>query len=192
MSATANDDAVKAVSNQEGEFSSKVPPSEPLEKGGHKPGVLATPADHAGEFHIQTLPAGTAPASSTHAPQNDPEIAPGSTTALDSLPGATSGDVHTGLGHPGSGQTSQELHHDGNRGGLAGVGATDKQSTVDAHDPGFSSQRALGKDVETGTRGTVGGAPAEERLPASAEEVASEAPKDRSTSGVASEHAGRR
>ncbi|KAG6900774.1 hypothetical protein C0993_002198 [Termitomyces sp. T159_Od127] len=36
--------------------------------------------------------------------------------ARDTLGGATSSDVHAGLGHPGSGQTSQELHHDGRRG----------------------------------------------------------------------------
>lgn len=34
MSATINEDAVKSVSNQEGQIGSHVPPSEPLEKGG--------------------------------------------------------------------------------------------------------------------------------------------------------------
>lgn len=34
MSATINEDAVKSVSNQEGQVGSHVPPSEPLEKGG--------------------------------------------------------------------------------------------------------------------------------------------------------------
>lgn len=35
------------------------------------------------------------------------------TKASDTLTGATSSDVHAGLGHPGQGQTSSELHHDG-------------------------------------------------------------------------------
>jgi len=34
-------------------------------------------------------------------------------SAEDSLTGATSQDVHGGLGHPGAGQTSSELHHNG-------------------------------------------------------------------------------
>ncbi|KAB2569237.1 uncharacterized protein LTHEOB_5268 [Lasiodiplodia theobromae] len=203
MSATINDDAVKAVSNQEGQIGSHVPPSEPLEKGGHKPGVLATKADKAPEFHAQTLPAGSAPASHTHIPNPTTSSLPPDTTtttsASDTLLGATSADVYTGLGHPGQGQTSTELRHDGSHGrakqgtGLVGVGAdtvTNKGSAVDAHDPGYASQRALDKDVETGARGTVGGPPAEERLPEGAETVASEAPKDRATSGVASALAG--
>ncbi|KAL1634411.1 hypothetical protein SLS58_010699 [Diplodia intermedia] len=205
MSATANEDAVKSVSNQEGQIGSHVPPSEPLEKGGHKPGVPATAADKAGEFHIQTLPAGSAPASATHAPNNTTttETAPGSTAAADTIPGATSADVHTGLGHPGAGQTSSELHHDGGShggakqgAGLEGVGAAAvDQSSVDAGDPAFAGQRALGKDVvgeAGGARGTVGGPPAEERVPVGAETVASEAPRDRSSGGVASLVAGSR
>ncbi|KAK0622181.1 hypothetical protein DIS24_g11323 [Lasiodiplodia hormozganensis] len=201
MSATINEDAVKSVSNQEGQIGSHVPPSEPLEKGGHKPGVLATPADKAPEFHAQTLPAGSAPASHTHIPNPTSSLPPDTTTtsASDTLLGATSADVHTGLGHPGQGQTSTELRHDGSHGrakqgtGLVGVGAEtvmNKGDAVDAKDPGFSSQRALDKDVETGARGTVGGPPAEERLPEGAETVASEAPRDRATGGVASVHAG--
>ncbi|KDQ60365.1 hypothetical protein JAAARDRAFT_46089 [Jaapia argillacea MUCL 33604] len=35
------------------------------------------------------------------------------TTAGDTMTGATSQDVHKGLGHPGSGMTSKEVHHDG-------------------------------------------------------------------------------
>jgi hypothetical protein len=44
------------------------------------------------------------------------------------MPGATSASVHTGLGHPGQGQTSNELRHDGKHtssreaAGLEGVG----------------------------------------------------------------------
>lgn len=38
------------------------------------------------------------------------------TSAADTLTGATSQDVHNHLGHPGTGQTSSELHHDGQHG----------------------------------------------------------------------------
>ncbi|KAI5117283.1 hypothetical protein M0805_005608 [Coniferiporia weirii] len=38
------------------------------------------------------------------------------TTASDTLTGTTSADVHTGYGHPGQGQTSSELRHDGQHG----------------------------------------------------------------------------
>lgn len=46
------------------------------------------------------------------------------------MPGATSGDVHTGIGHPGSGQTSSEIRHEGkpkrerDATGLEGTGAS--------------------------------------------------------------------
>lgn len=52
------------------------------------------------------------------------------TPASATLPGATSKDVYQGYGHPGSGETSKELHHDGTAGrkhqgyGLEGVGAS--------------------------------------------------------------------
>ena len=45
---------------------------------------------------------------------SDPFAAP--TTAEDTMTGATSADVHNGLGHPGSGQTSTETRHDGMHG----------------------------------------------------------------------------
>ena len=84
--------------------------------------------DRAPEFSAQTFPAGTAPPENTFKPnpisetpgQADNEDTLGSddkestyTRALDTLGGATSGDVHTGLGHPGSGQTSTELRNEG-------------------------------------------------------------------------------
>lgn len=34
-------------------------------------------------------------------------------SASDTLNGATSQDVHSGYGHPGQGQTSAQIHHDG-------------------------------------------------------------------------------
>lgn len=103
------------------------------------------------------------------------------TSASDTLGGATSGDVHTGLGHPGQGQTSQELHHDGQHGrknqgqGLQGVGATATEfKTADPHDPDMKHLRALDKDEAEVGRGTVGGPPAQDRVPESAETVATE------------------
>jgi len=96
------------------------------------------------------LPAGSAPAASTFKPANDTEI-PGqsadnyageggagtTTSAADTITGATSADVHTGLGHPGSGQSSKELHDNskGEGSGLQGVGAESApQHGVDARD----------------------------------------------------------
>lgn len=110
----------------------------------HKPGVIASERDAAPEFTAQTLPPGTAPKENTFVPQPNNEVPPStnyatnpravdpdSTTvnASDSIPGATSADVSTGLGHPGQGQTSTEIRHDGAHGrkkqthGLEGVGA---------------------------------------------------------------------
>ena len=91
--------------------------------------------------------------------------------------------MNTGLGKPMQGQTSNEVRHDGQKsgskqpGGLAGVGASGAEVTgvkgvVDGSDPDFAGQRALGKDgVQVGRGGQPG---AEERVPASAGEVASE------------------
>ena len=80
--------------------------------------------DAAPEFTAKTLPPGSAPESNTFKPNNISEV-PGQadnpdvershgkestkTSASDTLGGSTSADVHTGLGHPGQGQTSSEL-----------------------------------------------------------------------------------
>jgi hypothetical protein len=151
----------------------------------HAPGVKVG-NEAATEFNAQTVPAGTAPSDRILAPNTQNEI-PGQamnpnisketrTSAQDTIGGATSADVHSGYGHPGSGQTSKELHGDGNfpgkreKNGLAGVGAN--QSDV---------FREWGQDIDfpTGTKAKssvnrediVG---AEERLPESAESVAAE------------------
>jgi hypothetical protein len=94
--------------------------------------------------------------------------------ASDTLQGATSADVHTGLGHPGQGQTSSELHDGSRRGqGLAGLasGVKDQQTGGNIKelkdDPKFAIQRNLG-DAPTGQRGNVGGPPAEEMEPSQA------------------------
>lgn len=151
MSASRNADS---TSNQ-GEFKSKVPRDEPQTIHGvslknlvstiilipqHQPGVLVG-NDAKPTFSAQTLPAGTAPADRTFEPnatsevpsQADNPYAEETTPASATLGGATSADVHTGLGHPGSGQTSTELRHEGQHtsknvgghgAGLAGVGAS--------------------------------------------------------------------
>jgi len=109
-----------SMSNAQGEFNPHKPRDEPMEKSGHQPGQLVG-NDAAPEFHAEQLPAGSAPKSSTFQPNpisetpgqaNNPDAAETATAAND-FPGATSADVHTGLGHPGSGQTSASIAHDG-------------------------------------------------------------------------------
>jgi hypothetical protein len=74
--------------------------------------------------------------------------------------------VHTGLGHPGSGQTSQELHDGSSAGSLAGRKAGLEQGNVRdlKDDPKHAKQRNL-KEPAAGTRGNTGGPAAEEREP---------------------------
>ncbi|KAL1296729.1 hypothetical protein AAFC00_000199 [Neodothiora populina] len=115
--ASRNVDAAEN-SNPDGFMPSR-PRDEPMQTGGHKPGVMVG-NDAAPEFHLQTLPAGTAPPDRTFKPQNDPEVPPSNASgdakgpsAADTITGATSGDVHSGLGQPIQGQSSSELHHDG-------------------------------------------------------------------------------
>ncbi|KAK8194425.1 hypothetical protein M8818_007616 [Zalaria obscura] len=192
------DAASNQPTQQTGQFGSHIKPSEPMEKGGHKPGVLASENDRAPEFSAQTLPAGSAPADRTFKPNNISEVPPVTdvrddndpeaerTTAADTIGGATSADVHTGLGHPGQGQTSNELRHDGSKGrakqthGLEGVGASGVPAAnlVDAHDPQFANQRGIDEE-EAKPRGNLGGPPAEDRLNETSETVAAEAPSGR-------------
>lgn len=121
-------------------------------------------------------PDGEAPPVAKYQSEADPQS--GSAAAQDTLIGATSADVHSGLGHPGAGQSSKELRHDGQGGGknpgvgLEGVGATVRQDTINAHDPAFANQRAMNKDEAVIGRSDVPSA--EERLPEGAETVASE------------------
>ncbi|KAF2087047.1 hypothetical protein K490DRAFT_57123 [Saccharata proteae CBS 121410] len=190
MSATRTNESTMGVSNQEGQVGSHVPRSEPMTTHGHKPGVQASEADKAPEFHAKTVPPGTAPASATYQPNPTNEVPPvaSNPSASSTIGGATSADVHTGLGHPGQGMTSQELHGDGHkpgskaRSGLAGVGAsvgTDSK-IVSGREPEFAkTQRAIDEDVPSGTRGKQNHPGAEERLPESADTVAHEAPKGR-------------
>jgi len=143
------------------------------------------------EFNAQILPPGSAPSDRTFRPTDNSEVPPVTQTdnndsavsqpPPNDFPGATSGDVHTGLGHPGQGQTSTELRHDGQHtrkkigsGGTDGLQHGAQGKTVDPHDPKFAGQRALDKDDAQVGRGSLGGPAAEERLPESSETVAAE------------------
>ncbi|KAL4795458.1 hypothetical protein BDV19DRAFT_171374 [Aspergillus venezuelensis] len=103
-------------------------PHGPLVQDKHDIGVKASPGDRVPESHLQTFPPGTAPASSSYQPNpidhtGEQAMNPNvdrmhgkesvRTTAESTLPGATSKDVHQRAGHPGTGQTSAELRHDG-------------------------------------------------------------------------------
>lgn len=190
MSAAKN----SAAAANQGEFRSRVPGSEPLTTKGvsrshmiepphahvlqHKPGVLAAESDRTPEFSAQSVPAGSAPASSTYQPNPDLNNQRMYQDASTTLQGATSGDVHTGLGHPGQGQTSSELHDNRTKGtGLVGRSSQTERSAqnekTSGSDPAFAHQRNL-DDVPTGQRGNVGGPPAEEREPETADRVAAE------------------
>ncbi|KAL8643421.1 MAG: hypothetical protein Q9226_008390, partial [Calogaya cf. arnoldii] len=107
-----------SITNAQGEVHPSHPRDEPLTTHGHKPGVLVG-NDAAPEFSAKTLPPGSAPKDRTFQPNNISEV-PGQadnenvlrshgkesthTTASSTLGGATSGDVHTGLGKPVQGQ----------------------------------------------------------------------------------------
>ncbi|TDZ27713.1 hypothetical protein C8035_v009465 [Colletotrichum spinosum] len=179
MSATRN---IDSVNNKQGEFHPRVPRSEPLTTKGHAPGVKVG-NDAYPEFHAETHPAGTAPAENSFAPDAasetpgqalNPDAHPAGTTGALDFPGATSGDVHAGMGKPVQGQTSNELHgakvrhRTGESAGLEGVGASQGDSF---------RERRLDVGVEPGARGKTNAenvTPAEDRVPVSAEEVGSE------------------
>ncbi|KAH7126183.1 hypothetical protein EDB81DRAFT_889883 [Dactylonectria macrodidyma] len=172
MSVNKNPDSITPAV---GEFSSKVPPSEPLTTKGHAPGVKVG-NDLKPEFHLETHPPGTAPEDRSFEPQTQNEIPgqasnpdmQGGTSVSETLPGATSADVHQGYGHPGEGMTSQELHGGKRKrvgAGLEGVGAN-------ASDP--IREQGLDVDHEKGHNTDTDWALAEEREPVTAEELASE------------------
>ncbi|GJC85536.1 hypothetical protein ColLi_08374 [Colletotrichum liriopes] len=94
---------VDSVNNKQGEFHPSVPRSEPLTTKGHAPGTKVG-NDAYPEFHAQAYPAGTAPKENTFQP--NVQETPGQAlnpeartyTAANDFPGATSADVHAGLG----------------------------------------------------------------------------------------------
>ncbi|KAF4976081.1 hypothetical protein FZEAL_7214 [Fusarium zealandicum] len=156
-----------------GEFRSKVAPAEPLTTKGHKPGVLVG-NDAVPEFHAEQHPAGTAPPENSFQPQPDNDVPAQSVgvSASDTLGGSTSADVHTGYGHPGSGMTSQEMHggkRNNNGSGLEGVGAnpTDPIHQMGADRDHPTNYRGKGGENALSYPG------AEDRVPVSAEQVAS-------------------
>lgn len=178
MSASRN---TESMVNQ-GEFRSRVPRSEPLEKGGHKPGVKVG-NEALPEFHAEQYPAGTAPAERTFQPRPTGEFAAQAydddqtqTNRTETLPGATSADVNTGHGKPLQGQENRELHgkraNKRERAGLEGVGASV------GIDIGRQKGGHLPDGVETGSdaRGKASAKypSAAERVPESAEAVAAE------------------
>ncbi|KAJ2896839.1 hypothetical protein MKZ38_005138 [Zalerion maritima] len=127
MSASQN---AAAMNPAQGEFRSRVKPSEPLTTKGHKPGVQVG-NDTLPEFHAETYPPGTAPKENTFEPNPQldknyttaPPVAQQPTSAADTLLGATSGDVHTGIGKPIYGDTPRSGKKE--RSGLEGVGASE-------------------------------------------------------------------
>ncbi|KAK4550459.1 hypothetical protein LTR36_000038 [Oleoguttula mirabilis] len=195
MADTSTSRNTDAIVNQQpgggsGEFHAKVGRDEPMQTSGHKPGVNVG-NDAVPEFSAKTLPPGSAPAESTFKPnptdtapptqqsRDDNENDAPQASALD-FPGSTSGDVNTGMGKPIQGQTSSELRHDGqshnkNPGsGLDGLKSGAQGKTVDEHLPENAHLRAADNDDAVIGRGTVGGAPAQERVPESANTVARE------------------
>ncbi|OQU95379.1 hypothetical protein CLAIMM_01598 isoform 2 [Cladophialophora immunda] len=196
-----------SMTNAQGEFMPHKPRDEPMEKHGHQVGQKVSPADNAPEFSAKTLPPGTAPANATFQPNPTGEV-PGQafnenvdrthgeegvrTDPLSTLPGATSADVHQGLGHPGQGQTSTELRHEGHHtaskatSGPEGAGATGGSGLRDPSDVN-SEFRRLQQEGDH-PRGPISGhnvsrTGAEAKEPVSAEFVAAE-------SGKAGEYAG--
>ncbi|KAI1453236.1 hypothetical protein F4805DRAFT_383619 [Annulohypoxylon moriforme] len=183
MSATRN---TESLANQ-GEFHSRVPPSEPLTTTGHKPGVKVG-NDAVPEFHMEKYAPGTAPRENTFQPRPEGETpveAPFEESQhhlanpTDTLGGTTSRAVHTGLGKPIQGQSGAELHgdlhgdhtsrrkkeHTGLEGVGSSIGDTVRQKGAD-----------LPEGVEKGTsgKGSADYPSASERIPTSAEEVAAE------------------
>jgi len=160
-----------------GEFHAKVPPSKPLTTKGHAPGTQNGPS----ESHVKLMPAGTAPpdrsfAAGPLADVNFPEATfdtadeEAFVSAQDSLTGATSKDVHRGLGHPGSGQPASQKNFHKERSGLEGRGGDTKD---------WVRERGLDRDHQKGGKltsaeGRAGVLSAEGRLPSTAEHLATE------------------
>ncbi|KAL6874563.1 hypothetical protein HDV57DRAFT_503923 [Trichoderma longibrachiatum] len=99
-----------------GAFHAHKPPSEPMTKGGHKPGVKVG-NDRFPESHLETYPPGTAPEESSYRPNpiseipgqaNNPDVHPEARSDPLDFPGATSQDVHEGPGKPLQGQEGRE------------------------------------------------------------------------------------
>lgn len=96
------------------------------------------------------------------------------------MPGATSGDVHTGLGHPGQGQTSTEQKHGGfhtnKREGAGTTGLAEGGMGLHGEQPSAHFQQLQQDDHPKGpiSGHNVSRDGAEDKQPASSEEVAAE------------------
>ena len=198
--ATRNADS---MTNAQGEFNPKVPRSEPLTTSGHQVGQKVSPADYAPEFSAKTLPPGTAPQENTFTPNPTGEVPgqasnPDTTVQSDPLdfPGATSADVHSGYGHPGQGQTSSELRHEGQHtskkvgAGLEGAGA---QGGSGLREDGMNREfRELARDRPVGEHGPTSGRNRDGGAGASLDGAESMEPvKDTELAGEAPTRAGR-
>ncbi|KAK0737358.1 hypothetical protein B0T21DRAFT_383347 [Apiosordaria backusii] len=177
---SANPDS---VANQ-GEFHSRVPPSRPIDHHGHQIGQpIGKEAVH--EFHAKTYPPGSAPPESTFYPNPiheipgqamNPDMDPSLRTGALDIPGADSREIYNESGagsRPiGPRETVHELRHLGggrkpkkDRSGVAARGGTDitGDGSIEV------KMRMVDKDRKVLGRGI----PAEERIPASAEEIGS-------------------
>ncbi len=141
----------------------------------HAPGVLVG-NDRVPEFHAETHAPGTAPASRTFQPNPEGQVPGGSeddahgASASSTISGATSADVHTGLGHPGSGQTSQELH--GGHRKKEGHFAAPAHGDIGMEDSVGSRKLDVGREGRGKASGNY--PTAEDRVPEGAETVAAE------------------
>lgn len=155
----------------------------------HQLATKNAPADFAPDFHAKTYPPGTAPEDSSYTARmedktggqaNNPDVERShgkestKTTAESTLRGATSKDVHRGLGHPGVGQTNNEIRHNGEHGrkhqanGLEGVG-TYRQDRVERN---LADQRGIDREgVHGGEHGDKGILAAENIAPEPAEKA---------------------
>jgi hypothetical protein len=175
MSASRNPDALFG----QGPFKSRVPPSEPMTTKGHKP-YIKTGKEKVPEYHAEKYPPGTAPREHTFEPRPEGEVPAqaydATPNAADTLPGVTSKDVYRGEGKPLQGMERRELrgaHPRKRKKERAGVAARGGSEGVDI---GRLKGGDLPEGVEKGTRGKhrPDWPGAEDRPPASAEEVASE------------------
>jgi hypothetical protein len=184
---------VESVANQQGSFKPSIAREGPLTDKGHKPGVKVNEADQRPEYHMESFPPGTAPAGSSYTANaneigsqaNNPNVLRSHgkestyTSPADTLTGATSKDVHIGLGKPLQGQTNVEIAHDGAHGrkkqpsGVEGVGATPKNHGIERQ---FADQRGLEREeaANAGTRGDKADRAAENMQPEGAETLDAE------------------
>ncbi|KAK3322831.1 hypothetical protein B0H66DRAFT_555319 [Apodospora peruviana] len=186
MSANPN-----SVANQ-GEFHDSVPPSHSHTHKGHQIGQMVG-KNAIPEYHAHTFPPGTAPKENTYYPNPvseipgqaaNPNMDPSSRTDALDIPGATSQSVYnnSAFARPMQGQTNREMHgahgtgrRKAERSGLEGVGASTREGTIEGKVRGIGAD--LPEGIERGVRSRMekdeGGYEAQQRIPASAEEVSS-------------------